>query len=208
MKKLIFLNLIFAMIFSQNLFAQTKNPIPTTAVSLVKPKAYFFKEFGIGALVWLEKVSAKRDGVSTDMQMMFQGVTLNYNRNSFIGETGWRQLEAYEASAGIAKGKGNATSIEDEVKNQMWFSGVYQRGWIYRTSPVSEIGFFIPGALRYTQWKLGDSDLKMQKQFAFSVGVGSEFLFRINKRSSMKLSVTHQALWSTTIWAAGYNRVF
>lgn len=170
-----------------------------------------FRQISAGGILWQESIKAKRDGDEAHMLTLFQGLDFGFSKNKyvrFVGGSEWRQVDTYNVGLGIAQAKGDALAIQDELKNQGWLQGTVSRSWIYRTSPVSEVGFITPASLRYTQWKLSDSELKIDRQFAVSAGVGGVYINRFAKGSSLRLSVVHQALWQATVWGLAWDYAF
>ncbi|MCC6138523.1 MAG: hypothetical protein IT287_07805 [Bdellovibrionaceae bacterium] len=75
---------------------------------------------------------------------------------------------------------------------------------MYRTTAKSELGYFIPITYRMIQWKVSDP-FDPDRDSSFSAGVTAAYVNRFNLRSSLMVTLTHQQLWSATIWGVGYQ---
>lgn len=165
-----------------------------------------YTDFSVGLIVWQEDVKASRASESTLMQTQFSGVNLGMSWNKFFKRE-WRTWHTVDLTLGTAKGKGQTTAIPDELKRQTFLMLEGQPGVMWRTSPVSELGFALPIAFRYIKWDLiNGAGLNMDKKTSFSIGVGATYVNRLSARNSIHVSVAHQHMWASTLITISFNR--
>jgi hypothetical protein len=206
---LVFLGLIGSRVFAQPP-SRAGGPEKTVAnqKKMSAPSNKEFQDLSIGLATWQEEIKATRGSETTLMQTQSQALKVSTSYNKFFRHD-WR--EWYEGSflLGQVKGKGGTVTIPDELKRQIFLGLELSPGLMWRTSPVSELGFSLPIEIRYIKWDLiSSSGLNMDRKFSYSAGLGATYVNRFSSRASIHISVAHQHMWNTVIWSAAYNRVF
>jgi hypothetical protein len=184
-----------------------KNTVANQAKMTAASK-HEFQDLSVGVATWQEEIKASRGSETSPMQTQSRALKISTSYNKFFRRE-WRAW--YEGSflLGQLKGKGPTTTIPDELKRQLFFGLELSPGLMWRTSPVSELGFNLPIEIRYIKWDLiSSSALKMDRQFSYSAGLGATYVARFSSRAGIHISVAHQHMWNTVIWSAAYNRVF
>jgi hypothetical protein len=134
------------------------------------------------------------------------GLMVDIGRNVPYTASKWSFNYGANLGVGTIKGKGNNDNVPDELKNQLWFLVGASGGFMYRTSPNSEIGFMIPFYYRLINWKLASgSDLDVDKDSSFTVGGQFVYLARLDKDSSLHISLTQQHMWQSTMWGISWQ---
>ena len=119
----------------------------------------------------------------------------------------WVQYYGADFQYGSVKGTGDGT-LSDAVKDQPWMGLTLSPGLIYRSTAVSELGFMIPLAYRKVSWELDPAASLEISDKNFSAGLGAIFINRFSRRSSLLLSLTHQQMWTATVWGIGFQYDF
>lgn len=163
----------------------------------------------LGMGMWQETIDLKTSLAESKMQAQSTGFLANIARNVPITNSRWAFNYSFDAGLGMIKGKGNNLSVPDELKNQFWMLAGLSAGFMYRTSPVAEIGFAVPAYYRVINWQLASgSDLDVGRDSSYSVGAGGVYVARLNESSAIHLAVTHQYLWNATLWTAFWQHEF
>ncbi|MGZ3722046.1 MAG: hypothetical protein ACXVA9_03885 [Bdellovibrionales bacterium] len=172
------------------------------------PSKTKFQDLSIGLITWQEDIKATRGGESTLMQAQLQGLNFATSWNKFYTPT-WREWYTVDFTLGQVKGKGATATIPDELKRQTFVELEFAPGLMWRTSPVSELGFGVPIAVRYIKWDLiSGAGLQMDKKTSFSAGLSGTYVNRFSSRTSIHITVAHQHMWNAVVWTAAWNRVF
>lgn len=205
--------LLFAILLTGSLaHAQPPDAAAKTAAAAKPAKKTNYSEFTLGLLTWQEDIKATRASESTLMLTQSWGLNLGMNWNNFMQSQSWRNWRWWntaDVTIGQVKGQGNTTGIPDELKRQTFVMLQGSPGLMWRTTPVSELGFSLPIAFRYIKWDLiKAADLKMDKATSFSAGLGLTYVNRFSVRNSIHVTIAHQHMWNTTMWGAGFNRAF
>ncbi len=143
------------------------------------------------------------------METQSQGLTSSLAYQIPTGGRTWLQHYSADLAFGSIKGKSNSAVIADELKGQFWLIGGVTPGLIYRTSPISAIGFMLPFAYRVISWKLKDgSSFNPENDTSFSVGVQGVYINQLSKRNYLHLSFTHHVQWSANLWNISWQYKF
>ncbi len=89
---------------------------------------------------------------------------------------------------GSIKGKGNSAANSRRLKVSSGYRGVTP-GLIYRTSPISAIGFMLPFSYRLINWKLENgTSFNPDGDSSFSVGVQGVYINQLTRNNYLNLS--------------------
>lgn len=210
-KKIIFL--IFIFIFSEfgwtqtEVLAQNKRTSKTAATARRARKVKTrYDSVHVGAVLWQENITAQRASEKSGMPFQFHGIKVGYNYQKFRLRSRFRQYHSADVGFGFTKGKGQTVTIGDELKNQMWATATFAPGFMYRTSPYSDIGLQVPLVYRLIDWQLAtNSGLTLREKSAFSAGLGLLYINRFSRKNSIQFLVTYQHLWQTTQWMMAWE---
>ncbi len=183
---------------------QTQTQSPPVTYKLRGP----YWSAGAGLIIWQEAVKLNRGASSAQMQSQFKGLIINGDYNRTIANSYWQHLYSLEFAYGTLKGQGDQPNIPDRLDNQSWMMLAFKPGLIYRTSPVSRAGLILPLLYRKISWNFNPNSGLAAEDKAFSVGIGLLFTQRFTKDSSVNLSLVHQRMWQTSLWAATWNYDF
>lgn len=205
MKHLFLFSLLF--VFSLQSFAQQKTAAAKTRTRpSVFTKSYF--QFGLIGHLSQENIKTERSGVSEDIESQSQGLTLSLRYIKPTSSVRWIQSHAAEFTNGYLRLQGVTATLNDELKNQPWVSVTLSPGMSYRTTSVSEIGLSLPLTYRAISWQLKDPTYKLGKTGSFSYGLAGTFTNNFSLKNSLLVSVTHQFVWNSTVWSAGWLHSF
>jgi hypothetical protein len=167
-----------------------------------------YNDLTIGLITWQEGIKATRPPDSTIMTTQSLGMRVSYAYNRFYSGP-WRYHHEANFAFGTLKGKGGLSSIQDEIKNQIWMMATLSPGLIVRTSPVSELGLSVPLSYRFIHWQFeSGTNFTMDKGSSFSAGLAGLFGLRFNPRSGIEFTVQHQHMWNAVMWTASYVYVY
>lgn len=203
-----FLFFLAFLMMSENTHAQdtsvkTKKSRPSKSKALLQ-KSYY--DVSAQFITWQEMIDASGPTISGTGRFQFNGYQFALSHNRPMGGIRWvRQYSSY-LTMGTTKGIGESGTFSDEFKNQLWFSLGASAGLIYRTTAVSEIGFFAPVHFRLINWELAsNAAIELDKETSFSAGLGFLYAQRFTTKSALVISVAHQFLWDSTQWTIGYQ---
>lgn len=185
----------------QKTAAKTKSRPPS-----VFSKSYF--QVGIIGHLSQEGIKTERSGVSEDIESQSQGLTLSLRYIKPTSSVRWIQSHAAELTNGYLRLQGVTATLNDELKNQPWVSVTLSPGMSYRTTSVSEIGLSLPLTYRAISWQLKDPTYKLSKTGSFSYGFAGTFTNNFSLKNSLLVSITHQFVWNSTVWSAGWLHSF
>lgn len=196
--------IIFTVVLVHGQVGQATTATTKKKAKSVRPATY--SRMGLSMGLWQESIEAKKAGVRTKIEMQSHGLRLHYNYNIPYTRSNWRQVYGGELGYGYIKGKGALTTIADELEKQPWISLTFSYGWLYRTTPVSDVGVAVPLTYRMISWDLeSGSGLKMDRENSFSAGFSLLYMNRFSEKSAINISLTHHYMWDTTIWAMGWE---
>ncbi len=163
-----------------------------------------YRQVHVGYHMWQEKIDVSSDGVDAMMLTHFHGVRLGYSSHR-PSSSNVRWVTVYGADLGLGLAKGAATApLTDQVESQGWVSATVYPGLIYRSTSKSELGIQLPLVYRNIQWKL-DKPFEADRSSSFSAGVTAIYINRFTLQNSMSITLTHQAVWKSTVWGIGYQ---
>lgn len=162
-----------------------------------------FSQFHMGYQVWQEAIDVKSAATESEMLTSLHGFRMGYSLHRPFNKVRWVAVYGFDLGFGVAKGAASSP-LTDEVEDQNWFSGTFNPGLMYRSTSKSEIGLFVPITYRMIQWKVAEP-FDPEKDSSFSAGITAAYVTRFNLRSSLMFTLTHQQLWTATIWGVGYQ---
>lgn len=189
--------------YAQDTSVNTKKTRRSKSQSLLQKKYY---DVSAQFITWQEMLDASGPSISGTGRFQFNGYQFGLSHNRPMGGIRWvRQYSSY-LTIGTTKGIGETGTFTDEFKNQLWFALGASAGFIYRTTAVSEVGFFAPVSFRYINWQLAaNAAIELEKETSFSAGLGFLYTQRFSTKSALVISVAHQFLWDATQWTIGYQ---
>lgn len=198
MKMILTLFLIFSTTSSYAVEGESK------AHSLLKKK---YIQVSLGYHFWHESVEINSSGTDGQMSTQFHGFKFGGSYQKPFKQIRWVQY--YGADFAFGKAKGTAEgALTDQLEDQPWLSATFSPGILYRSTAVSEIALVLPVAYRRVEWKLANNTNLEVNDTALSVGLGAIFTTRFNPYSSLAISMTHQHMWTATIWGIAWQYDF
>lgn len=202
MKKIILL----ITFFSVSVFAQQKTVTAKPKKRAVMAETYW--QLGFVGHVFQEAIRTERSGISEHIEAQSQGLGLSLRYINPTSSVRWIQSHAVEITSGFLRMQGITATLNDELKNQPWLSLTLSPGMSYRTTSVSEVGLSLPLTYRTISWKLEDPTYKVDRAGSFSYGLAGTFTNHFSLKNSLLISLTHQVVWNSTVWSAGWIHSF
>lgn len=165
-----------------------------------------YTQLHLGYQMWQESFDASSGGVPSEMLAHLHGFRLGYSWHKPLKNVRWVSVYGADFGFGMAKGTA-ATPLTDEVKSQPWYMATVYPGLIYRTTSRSELGVLLPLSYRRVQWDV-KAPFELDKENSFSVGLTGLYINRFNLRNSFVVSISHQQMWSATVFGIGYQYDF
>jgi hypothetical protein len=204
LKKIILIPALFAFC-AGTAFAQNDSN-STTAKRKKVSRTEPYWQLGTGAVMWQEPIPATRGTIKGDLETQSIGARIAMTHNQFYQNSRWRKFYSFAGLFGTVKGKSFDPNLPDELNKQPWLAFESDYGWIYRTAPASEMGLFIPVVARYITWDLNSgAQLKMDRQFSGSAGLGGIYTNRFSTKQAFNITVVHQQIWHATVWGLSWE---
>lgn len=166
-------------------------------------------QFRLGASIWQENIKVRSGANQGNMETQSQGLVTSLAYLIPSNSRVWMQHYSADFGFGAVKGKGRTAAIPDELKGQLWLTGGFSPGLLYRTSPISAVGLLMPFSYRMIRYKLKDgSSFNPEGDSSFSVGGSAVYINQLSKANYLYLSVTYQALWAATAWNLSWQYKF
>lgn len=165
-----------------------------------------FPKTGFTYTYWSERVLAERPGASSQIPMQFAGLSAYHQHVKPLrrGRGRWRRILGAEIAAGTVKGQGVEGVNRDGLKDQPWLYLAAVPALSRRMSRETELGVGLPVSFRKVLWQLRDDNLEMKEE-NFSVGASLYFLTHLSARSAVRVSLTQQQQWESTVFSVGYE---
>ena len=196
---------LLVLLFSLSALAQKSVSAKPKKRSMMLETYY---QIGFTGHVFQEDIRTERSGVSENIESQSQGLGISLRYINPSSSPRWIQSHSLEINAGFLRLQGITATLNDELKNQPWYSITLSPGYSYRTTPVSEIGLSLPLAYRIIGWKTEDPTYKLSRGNSFSYGIAGTFTNHFSLKNSLLVALTHQVAWDSTVWSAGWIHSF
>lgn len=163
--------------------------------------------FNFELVMWQEAIKISNGGLQAKMEAQSKGFMLSYDLHRSRPESNWQWL--YGASIGVGSTKGIGDNpIPDQFNSQPFTMGVARVGLLYFSSPVAKAGLVIPLVYRTISWVYDEGSGTKADDVKFTAGVQALYIARLTPKVNFQASVTHQHMWETVVWAAGWGLNF